>query len=282
MNSAELLNVCKKILDTKNPKNIYKKLADIFYDAGLVAQKAEFIKKIWHITCDDEDLLKVGDIYLEEAFEAEPAYQAYDLYFQRKDPMLYIKYKYSLCDKGYGELHPKIDKLNYFSEIVKLLDKYFAIGRIIIYFYQYNEYDAILKAKDYLDKAFTNIENYVETSEFEDYPFIEKLTEFNKKLSEVLSKTEQNIEIIYLAIELDPEQKDAYINLIDYYVQNSNYEDALYAYNSAYKIFEKDKVKSIPKMLYIMSNIFAERNYFYKSVMYKKLAIEYELEKGIK
>ena len=198
-----LLNICEKIIKTKKPLKIYKELLTIFDGVGLLNEKASFLKKIWHITHKNELLVQAGDIYIEYLDNPHDAYLTYDLFFQKTNPQFYSRYKYSINQKGYQEFTPLFDGSNYFSDLVRLLDKYYSIGQIMIYFHQYKMFDEIIKAKPYLNEMKLQIENFVQTHPIEDYPWENEINDFNKYISNILSKTENNNNINYFAIELN-------------------------------------------------------------------------------
>lgn len=277
MDSIKLLDICKKIVKTKNLSSIYKKLIPVFENVGLGHESVSFLKKLWHITKDINYLVTAGDMYLNTLDDASSAFEAYDLFFQRTNPVFYMRYKYALFKNGYKNLLSEFDNFNYYSQLILLLDKYYTLGQIILYFWQYKNYDELLQAKEYLHIIKSQIESYAEKHSKEEYPWKEEMEGFNKYLASKLCLTEHNNNVNLFAVELNSDEKQAYLNIIDDYIENNNYDIAFDFYNKSHNILQKEKANTIPDMFWNLSNLLAENNYYYKSVSYQKRAIEYEL-----
>ena len=93
-----------------------------------------------------------------------------------------------------------------------------------------------------------------------------------------MSQTVHHNDINYLAIKFNPNNEQAYINILDDLLTYKNYEEALSFYNSKYaQVFNKQQVTNIIPICWQMVDIFDKNLNFYKSLFYQKLALEIEL-----
>ena len=165
--------------------------------------------------------------------------------------------------------------------IVNLLDRYRAIAQIISYFNQYKMFESVLYANEYLQKLEKIIYDFLkDNTNINDY-YKNEITEIKNYIAEGLSLNEYNLRINELAIELNPDCEQAYLNILEDYISNNDLNIAYEFYDKYCNQFNKYKEISVPDMLWQLSSLYHDKNLHFKSVKYQKYAAEYELEHGV-
>lgn len=276
--SKKLLDCAKKLTAKKNPISIYRKLEKIMYNAGLFQEQIGLIKNIWHITNDEDLLLKISDIYANAYENYGAAYTFCNLYFQKSNPYFYEKYM-TILNKKYDEFKPEFDITNYSAPVHQVIDKYTAIVYIMVYLNQEKKLDELLELIPYLSVVDSQIYECMLRLSNNEKQVYNIVRTCNNHLSELLSQNEDNYYINKFAIKLNPKNKQAYLNIIDKYVNHHKYELALELYNNQYtKEFSKVKTNSIIQFLWIINEEYASLQSYFKAVKYQKYAIDYKLE----
>jgi len=275
----KIIYFSEKICYTSAPVDVYSELAEYFEKVDFIVGKANILECIWRLTEDSNLLLEIGDIFFKTNNDTKIAYKFYREYFSSQNNEIFAKFL---------ELHNRINNIsitndNDFllykkSELSFLYGKFVALI-VILYFLHYKkEYQLLLEVEVYLDKIKNDIENFVCDTKNIDYIEIKQIQEDVKTLSETLSQTAHHNDINYLAIKFNPNNEQAYINILDDLLTYKNYEEALSFYNSKYaQIFNKQQVTSIIPICWQMVDIFDKNLNFYKSLSYQKLALEIEL-----
>ena len=148
----------------------------------------------------------------------------------------------------------------------------------MLYLHKIKDYDSIILLEDYLLKYKNKIHQFLAKNLKEDFEMAIEIENNAKELSSVLSQTKDREDINKLAIVLNPQNKDAYINILDILSTSNETQQALDLYNNVYtKIFSLNKVKTIADVYWHLSHYYNKIYDFYKSVFYQKKALEIEV-----
>ena len=244
--SKKIFDYAKKLTTNKNPLSIYRELERIMYSAGLFQEQIGLIKNIWHITNNNELLLKAGNICATVYNNFDMAYELCNLYFQKTNPSFYEMYMSILNRKGYNEFTPKFDITNYSATVFKVID---------------NQLQECMLRLSNNEKGVYN-----------------KVVTCNNHLSELLSRNEHHSDINKFAIKLNPENKQAYLNVIENYITQDKKELAIEFYNDEYCTqFKSATSNSVVSLYWNLSDIYADIENYYKSVLCQQSAINIEL-----
>lgn len=276
----KLLQYCKILTEKKNIKSVIKDLITIFNDVGLINEQANLLRIMFHLTKNNNCLIKAGDMYVWGMDNADVGYTLYDLYLQRTNPQFYERYKYTINNMSNNRFPYTFDTTDYHLEIINLTDRYNAIAGIILYFNQYHMIDEIISAKFFLNIINNKIKNYTSLNKDIKYPYKEELNNINNMLAQALSFNENNITVNEFAITLDKTQEQAYLNLINAYISDKKYDKALEIYNNYCLNNNKNIAETISSMLWATSDMYAKRNMVYRAIKYQQYASEYDLEKS--
>lgn len=207
------INYAKKLTTNKNPLSVYKELERIMFDAGLYEEQIGLIKNIWHITNDNNLLIKICDIYANVYNNFEVAHKFCDLYFQKSNPMFYYKYMTILNKNGYNEFSPNIDTTNYSAPIFKNIDKYTAIIYMMVFLNQEKNLDELLELVPYLSIIDAQIYECMLRLNDKEKEVYNIVATSNNHLSDLLAKNKNHKDINKFAIKLNPKNEEAYSNL---------------------------------------------------------------------
>lgn len=274
----KLLQYCKILTEKKNIKSIVNDLINIFYDVGLVNEQANLLRIMFHLTNKSEYLLRAGDLFVGSMDNADIGYALYDLYFQKTNPQFYERYKYTLSKMTNNQIPFTIDTTDYSDGIINLTDRYNIIVCIMLYFNQYHMVEDILSAKIFLDIIKDKITSYSDKNI--QYSYKEELYTINKMLVHTLTLNEDNLKINELALSIDKKQEQAYLNLINIYVSDGQYDKAFNVYNDYCKNNDKPPARTVSEMLWAVDKMYAKRNMIYRAIKYQKYVSEYDLEKS--
>lgn len=273
----KLLNSCEKLSKTNNVVRLYKELTKIFEEVGMFYELAWCYRILWDFTKQDRYLIFAGDIFTEYTNNLKEGLKTYDLFFQRTNPYFFLKYKYSLNKIGYQDSSPILDNTDYFSNTIKQLDRYNTIIFIMTYFYNYKMYDFILLSNNYLRKLKVDI--FINKPRQDRKICYQSIQEMNKYFSSIISQTENN-DLNKYALKLNPKNEQAYLNIIYNFADSHNFEQLQEYYNAYAKNCDADKLNTVPQILWKLSNIYKNKDLFFKAVKCQQLAVEYELAKG--
>ncbi len=167
------------------------------------------------------------------------------------------------------------------SYLIKLFDRFKALSQIISYFNQYKMFEAVLYANEYFQKLEGIIISYINSHDDTDEDYKSKIINIKNNISYELSLNEYNMPINELAIELNENCEQAYLNILDDYIHSNDFDRAYELYDKYCNQFDRYKEDSIAKMLWQLSNLYHDMNLHFKSVKYQQCAVEYELEHGV-
>ena len=279
--SKKLFDYAKKLTTNKNPLSIYRELERIMYSAGLFQEQIGLIKNIWHITNDNELLLKACNICAAVYNNFDMAYELSNLYFQKTNPLFYEMYMSILNRKGYNEFTPKFDIANYSAPVFKVIDKYSAITYIMVYLNKQKKFDEILELIPYLSVIDNQLHECMLRLSDNEKGVYNIVTSCNNHLSELLSRNEHHSDINKFAIKLNPKNKQAYLNVIENYIAQDKKELAIEFYNDEYCTqFKSATSNSVVSLYWSLSDIYADTEDYYKSVLCQQSAINIELGIG--
>ena len=276
--SKKIFDYAKKLTTNKNPLSIYIELERIMYSAGLFQEQIGLIKNIWHITNNNELLLKAGNICATVYNNFDMAYELCNLYFQKTNPSFYEMYMSILNRKGYNEFTPKFDITNYSATVFKVIDKYSAIIYIIVYLNKQKKFNEILELIPYLSVIDNQLQECMLRLSNNEKGVYNIVVTCNNHLSELLSRNEHHSDINKFAIKLNPENKQAYLNVIENYIAQDKKELAIEFYNDEYCTqFKSATSNSVVSLYWNLSDIYADIENYYKSVLCQQSAINIEL-----
>lgn len=279
--SKKLIDYAKKLTTNKNPLSIYKELERIMYSAGLFREQIGLIKNIWHITSDNELLLKAGNISAAIYNNFDMAYELCNLYFQKTNPSFYEMYMSILNRKGYDEFVPKFDIVNYSAPVFKVIDKYCAIIYIMVYFNRQKKFDELLKLIPYLQVIDEQLYECILRLSDKEKEVYNIVVDCNNYLSDLLSQNENDDCVNRFAIKLNPKNKQAYLNVIENYIAHGKRGLAIEFYNDEYCAqFKSATSNSVVSLFWNLSDIYADIENYYKSVLCQQSAINVELGGG--
>lgn len=279
--SQKLFDYAKKLTTNRNPLSIYRELEKVMYSAGLFQEQIGLIQNIWHITNDNELLLKAGNICATVYNNFDMAYELCNLYFQKTNPAFYEMYMSILNKKGYSEFTPRFDVTNYSSPVFKVIDKYSAIIYMMVYLNQQKQFDELFELMPYLSVIDSQLYECMLRLSDKEKEVYNTVVSCNNHLSDLLDKNESNIEINKLAIRLNPQNKQAYLNVIENYLAQDKKELAVEFYNDEYcSQFKSATSNSIVGLYWNLSDIYAVIEDYYKSVLCQQSAINIELGIG--
>ncbi len=275
----KLLEFAKDVCLSKNIVDICIELSDIFTENALYQEKAGCYEKIWHITQEHELYQKIGDIFAFRINNKAVALNAYNKYFQFKDPDFYKKYASCLRELGYKDISPDLDKENYNRHIVNLCDRFDIVTYMVVYAQKIKDYDTVLELKRYYDILKEEVEEYYKDNPNTDLDYFEEFKASKSYLSDILVKCTNNIDINEFAIELKPENKRAYINILTNLVKNHKKEKAMAFFNDRYIVScNANFAISLQDVCWELSKYYGEVYDFYHTVYFQKAALDIELE----
>ena len=267
--------------DLESPSKLvamYQDLAEIFKEAALYQRQAACLEKIWNITKKHELLLEVGDIFLQKLKSPNIAFVAYNRYFQFTQPEFYKKYMTTLVDLGYHNFDSSLDDKDYSRKLIRLCDNFDTIFYMILYLHKIEEYNAIMQLESYLIKYKNKIHRFIKKHPEEELEMLLEIENNAKQLSEVLAQTKHRNDINQLAITLNPQNKNAYINIIEDLIFYKNYDEAKDFYNKEYcKAFSLANKYSLVQICWEISDYNRDKYDFAQAVLFQKIALEMEL-----
>ena len=271
--------------DLEYPKKliaIYKDLSQIFESVSMYHEQAVCLEKIWNITQEHELLIEMGDIFFQKLRNKNIAYLAYNRFFQFTHPSFYQKYITTLRDLGYTNLDPSLDYNDYSRKLIRLCDNFDTICCMMLYLHKHQEYGAIMQLEEYLMKYRDKVHRFLKKHPEEEQEMLLEIENNAKKLSEVLSHTKHRNDINKLAISLNPQNKEAYINIIEDFIIYKNYDQAIDFYNNIYcNAFNNMNNYSLIAICWELSDYNRDKYDFGQAVYFQKIALELELVEGI-
>lgn len=267
----KFINYANDLADNKNVISVYKKLVPTFKKAGLYVQEASVLEKIYYINKDYNLYKTIGDIYLEKIGNYSVARIAYNNYFKEKDAEFFYKYikAFDIDTEDNGDLD---------NTAVLISDKYCCIGYMIIYCYKRKEYDYVLKLGTYLRTVRSELISYIENNNLDVEEYLNDVKIINELISSELAKIEHHNDINRFAIELNPKNERAYVNVTDDYIEYKNYDNALLFYNNEYReVFDLPELLSIVDVCWHISDRHRGYDNIFLAVKRQQDAVNIEL-----
>lgn len=269
----KFLNYAQKISSGENIENIIKDLKDIFNKNSLYHEEGACLEKLYHITHDYKLFNEIGQIFQYKVRNRDIANAAYNKYLYYSDKTFFTNYAKNLNELGVNLISVNNMEENTPPEIQALCDKFDLIIFMMICLHKNQEYDTIMKLIPFLLKTKTNIINTFSAAKNKDYLVDAENSE--KHLSDVLSSTKHRNDINKFAIDLNPSNERAYINIMDDLVSNENDKNAIEFYNNTYsRKFNKPQIDSAENLCWQISDFYKNRYEFYDAVRFQKFALE--------
>ena len=269
----KLIKYANDLITTDNVLPIYEDLVQIFDENDMFHEEGGCLERIWHITQDHNIYKQMGDIFLNKVRNRDIAFASYNKYLQFTQPEFYKNYAENLYKLGYENFKYEPDYEDYTREVINLCDRYHVIVYISMLLAEKQEYDAILEIADCLKKLKTKIEE-LKICGNDDKATIEELKDSDNYLSYILSGVHNNNDINSFALELNPENEQAFINITEDFIMSDKKEEALDFYNNNAENFNRQKVEQPDGLCWAVSDYYRGCQEFYNAVLFQKYAIE--------
>ena len=268
----KFMQFAKRIAENNDVIAVYKELDKIFKNARMYREQAGLLEKIYNINKDFRLYEKIGDIYSEKLDNNYLAQIAYNNYFVEFAPDFCRKYTKAF-DISIEEDSDDMDK-----SATLISDRYCCICYLLIYFYNRKEYQAILELKQYLNIIKKELLSYIEEKDLNSDNYLKDIVVMENFLSDKFVKIKHHNDINKFAIELNPKNEMAYINIIDDYIEYKNYDSAIEFYNNQYaKTFNLSHKESVADVCWYISDKHNEQEDFFNAVKRQQNAINLEL-----
>jgi len=280
----KMIEYADNIINDNDIINIYNELANIFNKEELYSSQVSCIKRLWNLTFDSNLLKKEGDAFLNLLEEPDMALEAYNLYLQEIEPQFYENFMNAIQALGYSEINSYPKKSHTVSDLTKLADKYTAIIDIMMLMHKLKDYEGILILSKYLDKINDLADGYTNSHNYNPKDFhITK--ERNNYYSYLISSTIKNVDLNILAIKLNDENKQAYLNILEEFINKNQIDESINFYNNCFipRFDTYDFVNSEICLYWELSKIYSSEEDYFNSIKYQQKAIDTELaQKGEK
>jgi len=271
--AEELCNSSKNL-------EITKRIRELCRDVGLYHEEGACVEKIWHITHETRLYEEVGDIFLYKVKNNYIANLAYNKFLYHSNPDFYMKYAENLACLNYHNIDTENADEKLSEEIIDLCDRFDLIGFLMLYLHKREDLQGVLDLSVYLDNLKQKILEYSETHVEEETSYLEGMRDTEQHISQCLSKTKNNNSINNLAIKICSTNKNAYFNILDAYIAQKQYNNAIDYYNNIccpnFKLSTKDNIIDI---CWAVSDFYRDVFEFYNAVRLQKLAMELEMER---
>ena len=149
---------------------------------------------------------------------------------------------------------------------------------MMVYLQPLKEYELIIKLSEYAEKLYVELEKAISFRPF--FPIDVKARKH--QVSYALAFTEHHNDINRLAIRYNPDNVAPYLLIIEDLLTYGNYADALNFYNDVYceKFTNEKKFVKEVDVIWFMADKLKAVGDFYESVMWQKMAIDYECGVG--
>ncbi|MBR6127355.1 hypothetical protein IKQ21_06690, partial [bacterium] len=130
----------------------------------------------------------------------------------------------------------------------------------------------------YLKQVKAELVEYIEKNNLNLENSLIDLNTIHETVSSKLSEVKHHNDINKFAIELNPKNELAYINIADDYIEYNNYDTALQFYNDEYKLaFELDSKNSIVDLCWFIGDKHRCYNDIFNAVKRQQDAVNLEL-----
>ena len=266
------------LLNNNNVIEIIKDLKKIFAENGLYHEEGACLEKLFHITKSPELFLEIGDIFLNKVRNRDIANAAYNKYLYHTNKDFYLKYANNLKALGFNCADTENNDENLPDELVQKCDKFDLIVYIMIFLHKNNDIESVLALIPVLGKLKEAVTDY---NFIGDKSYLKDIENSEKHLSKILSKTKHHNDLNKFAVQLDRENKNAYINIIDDLITYKNYNEAYSYYNDIYcSVSNGVKKQSIVDICWVLSDFYRDNYEFYDAVRLQKMALELDLNKS--
>lgn len=256
---------------------LIKDLRKIFCDNGMFHEEGACLEKLFHITHKPELFKELGEIFQYKLRNFNVANAAYNQYLYHTDKAFFENYSKNLTSMGYSHINTENQDEKNPKELVLLCDRFDLIVFMMICLHRNKDYDTIIKLKEFLTQIKQQIIDFKSDKEL-DLSYMEDIENTKKHLSDILSETKNRNDINKFSIELKPDNKKAYINILDDFITYKNYVELIKFYNDEYcKEFELAPNNSVIGICWHVSDFYRDCYEFYDAVRLQKIALELDL-----
>ena len=249
------IKTAENLVKNENILSTYKKLADFYLKQNKMDGYSSTLEKIWHLEKDNEILLKISNVAKNNLINFAPI----------------AGINQNLIDDILFEAKT--------TDFTLLIHRHFICEYMMIHAFSKNNLQLVLELSHYLFEIKSQIQKYIKDNTIEDCKEIRTMKDDDCALSNMLADTKNHNDINDLAIQLNPLNEKAYINIIYDLLIYENYDRALEFYNSKYApTFSKSTINSVSELCWIFSESFSKRFEFYETLLFQKIAIEQELK----
>ena len=243
----------------------------------LFHEEGACLEKIYNITKDAKLYEKIGDVFLYKVGIPAIANAAYNKYIKLKMPEFYDKWAKNIKSLGVNCVDCEADDDNIPEQASTLYDNYDLIVYMIICLCKNKDYDVVMDLSVYLNTIRNKLLQYnIHNPAFSS--FEKNLQDSQNHLSDILSEIKNRNDINEFAIQLNPENKQAYINIIEDHIEYDRLEDAIKFYNENYAAkFNLPNKYSVVDICWTISDYYKDFYNFYDAVRLQKCALELEL-----
>lgn len=266
----KIMKISDKLMQLDQREGL-RQAADLFESESYLDGYINTIQAIYDYSHNYKYLEKIADYFLEKQ-QFNIAFSYYNKYLKQKNNSFYEKFLRTF------PIEVRIDETREAQNpvLLKLIDLNMVMVHMIIFAHSKKLYDAVIQLSENLDIIKKEIDNFLQ-GRINYGDDISEVYDDYRLLSDVLSKTKKNNEINELAIKLNPQNKKAYLNIIDNCFSDGNFKMALDLYNKYSKIFNTQLVKDYISLCNALIGIYKDLGDFYSAIYYQKLELEFEL-----
>jgi hypothetical protein len=198
-------------------------------DIDCFQEEAGCLERLWHITKKHSLMIKVGEILSNKLKNHKASLFAYNSYFLASNPKFYNVYSQNIKELTQNlNFQTNID--DFALPIIKLADKYNLLVYIFKYANHIKNYSFILKKSSKLDEIEKKaLEIFDENSQV-DNAYMNEIKGAKKHFSTIISTVNDNLGLNILALNNNPQNLKAHINILNIYTSEKNYDEALKTY----------------------------------------------------
>lgn len=274
----KIIGYVKKLDSSKSIKKVIKELSSLYEENKMYDLLAPCLIKLANCSKDYKLYEKIADIYQFKLRNFEEALYFYNRYMQKKDLDFYKKYATTIKHRGFSEVDIVFDLTEDNIKLRELCDRFDLLISLMLFLHKLGEYNLILDMKAYLFKFRAKIVEFIKTHRLLNLACRDDSKKNENYLADILARTKNNIDLNRFAIELAPMIKWAYINILEDYIFNKRYQEAIEFYNKFYAPqFRISMEKGVEPIAWHISDFYANERDYYMSVLYKKLSCEIHL-----
>lgn len=271
------IKTSENLLSDTNLLETYQILANFWQKENFQIGYCTCLEKIWHLNKDSSILINLADIISKELQDERTTCLLRAMAFYNYSPDVFIKFLKSIkLDDNF------IKEIEYESSTtpwILLSGRYLIHSYLMIFATKKKELGLVMDLSKNLMKLDSEIQNYLAQNDLDCADEHNDYLRSKNSLSEVLAEIEHHNDINHLAISLNPNNENAYLNILEDYVTYKNYDEAKNFYNNQYATkFNKIPFDSIIDICWFLSSYYSKKYEFYKTLVYQKLALEIELQ----